>query len=689
MPPNTEFETIHYTITAHGTLRVAKDPEKKKSHKHQRRHRNKRGSNEVEKPENEEIETRLHARMTPGPPHASASNAPMIMPVSQQYAHPTAMRMPESGAERAVPRAIATTSKQGTYRRARAETIFPLLSWDEIWAEEKPELPGSNNPYRTEQNLSTAAPAQASATGNSQRAGRANEFDTRRKSASVESVPRVNVQPPARLTKALQGPESSGGSTEGTNISCELPTRTRGKLQNQTNGHGHPVASGTPLPPPHRIMTPRRQTLGPLLLSVQVEEYDKGSRRNDVEYEVSGQGVDKRGKALYRLQERRSGGNWSSREDSATFEILNQMESNLNSLEPHPKSENEPPTNKGLTRQTRQIEFGKGPSYRSMEYGRVEPLVGDSTPRQGSQLRKSPGSWGLRGTTLTTDQRTMDTNISPPHNSLASMQTQSLPQNPPILNSAWLSSPLSHQFGPLEEPMPNKKKVIPAQTTPTRDAPRFQENTLIFNSPRSVYTFNTSSLLTQGPPAQVAAARDNSTRRCRPVWQYSDFDLQSSDSDERRFRGYSSVSSFDTIAIQPSPARRALPVSSNTTPQRGVIDTERRGYLHDIKETGHDGAPAVHGGTYVGAPIHASALSTPTRPPKGPAPAFEGIVDLDPGVTLFRTATGMVKSDISPKVALGSTTSAERMLRIWNRKTSDDGEMRELCEAEMRRLQRT
>ncbi|KAF8420944.1 hypothetical protein BGX38DRAFT_570612 [Terfezia claveryi] len=116
VPSKAEFETIHYTITAHGTPREAKDSEKKKkrSHKHRRRHRNTRDSNEAE---NEGIETGLHAHMTPGPPHASTatSNVPLIMPVSQQHAQTAAMHITESSAaskERAAPRAI--TSKQGT-----------------------------------------------------------------------------------------------------------------------------------------------------------------------------------------------------------------------------------------------------------------------------------------------------------------------------------------------------------------------------------------------------------------------------------------------------------------------------------------------------------------------------------------------------------------------------------------------
>ncbi|KAF8414417.1 hypothetical protein BGX38DRAFT_1281908 [Terfezia claveryi] len=344
VPSKAEFETIHYTITAHGTPREAKDSEKKKkrSHKHRRRHRNTRDSNEAE---NEGIETGLHAHMTPGPPHASTatSNVPLIMPVSQQHAQTAAMHITES------------------------RTIFPLLSWDEVWAEEKSELPGPNNSYSAEQNLPTAGPVRACGTGNVQRTGRANEIDTRRKSASAESVPRVLVQLPTQFTQAFQDSGPSVASNEVSDISCELPTRTRGNLQNQANGHGHLISassSGPPVPPPHRFMPPRRQTLGPLFLSVQVEEYDEGSRENGVEYDVSGQEFDKRGNTLYRLQERRPGRSWPKPKDSVTLETLNQVESDLRNLELHVKRESEPPTSKSLTAHMTQTESGQGPTYR-------------------------------------------------------------------------------------------------------------------------------------------------------------------------------------------------------------------------------------------------------------------------------------------------------------------------------------
>jgi len=83
----------------------------------------------------------------------------------------------------------------------------------------------------------------------------------------------------------------------------------------------------------------------------------------------------------------------------------------------------------------------------------------------------------------------------------------------------------------------------------------------------------------------------------------------------------------------------------------------------------------------------APAPVTPFRPSKGPAPAFEGIVDLDPRVTLFNTATGVVKSDISPKLAQSGSTPVEKMIGVWNRKMSNDSEMRELCDEEMKKLE--
>ncbi|RPB26479.1 hypothetical protein L211DRAFT_899786 [Terfezia boudieri ATCC MYA-4762] len=732
-PSKAEFETIHYIVTARGTLRAAKDPKRKekKSHKHRRRHRNTRDSNEAEKPENEGIKTGLHAHMTPGPPHASTVTS-NVMPVSQQHAQTAAMHITESSAaskERAAPRAI--TSKQGTHRTRPAGTIFPLLSWDEVWAEEKPELPGPSNFYRAEQNLPTAGPARAraSATGNVQRTSLTNEINTRRKPASAESVPQVLVQLPTQFAQAFQDSGPSIDSNEGTDISCELPTRTRGDLQNEANGHGHLIAGSSsepPVPPPHRFMPPRRQTLGPLLLSVQVEEYDEGSRENGVEYDVSGQEVDKRGNTLYRLQERRPGRSWSKPKNSVTLETLNQIESNLKNLELHVKSESVPPTSKSHTRRT---ESGQGPSYRSIEHGRVESLVADSTPSQGPQLRNLSG---LRGNTLTTNQRIMDTDIKPLHNSLASLQTQRLPKNLPAMNSTWITPPPLHQSGPLKEPTSNNKKVISAQTTFTRDAPRFEENTSGSYPQRPSY-----SQVTQAYPAQAATAPDNNMPRRRPVLKYSDFDLQSSSSDEGHCQRYSPVPSFDTITFQQPSAHGELPISPNTTHQRGVMNTESRGYYHGIEINGHEGTPPVvsagqakpahlttrnnyphvgfssasnmsyappsgqgatfqksgggNNNTCVDSHVHvsqAAALVIPTCLPKGPALAFKGIMDLDPEVTLFNTVTGVVKSDISPKVALGNSTSAQRMLRIWNRKTSDDVEMKRMCEAEMRRLQR-
>ena len=598
-PPSAELETIHYTLTAHGTLRVTKDPQKKKPHKHRRRHRNRGDPSDVEKPKNEGIETGLQTHMTPGPPHASAA-ASMIMPVSQRHAHLAAMHIPEPSLERAAPQAITTTSKQGAYRyrRPRAGTIFPLLSWDEIWAEEKPD---SNHPYRTKQNLSTVAPAQTSATGNAQKTGQANE------SASAEPVSEGLVKLPARLTRAFQHPESNDSSTEGTNISCELPTRTRGNPKNQTNGHGHPTvgsSSGPPVPPPHRI---RRQTLGPLLLSIQVGDYDQVSSRSDVEYEVSGQETLKRGETSYRLQERYPRGDLSRPNDSATLENLNRADRNLKNLESHV---NDPPTNKGLTSQPRQTEFGQGPSYKSMEYGRVEPSAGDSAPRQGPQLRKS----------------------------------------------TWLSPPPLHQC---RELMPNnKQKAISVQTMPTRDAPRFEENTSSFKSPSSTYTLDTPNAIPH-------------------------------DIEETRHKG--------TPVVRDSKAKPVTLTTRNNYPHVRFSSVGSTSYAspshHEatLQESprGGNNTPS----TYVRTPVRMpqdQALTpvTPTRLPKGPAQIFEGIVDLDPGVTLFNTATAVVKCDISPKVALGNSTSARRMLRTWNQKTSNDSEMKGLCEAEMKRLQR-
>ncbi|KAF8419533.1 hypothetical protein EV426DRAFT_614971 [Tirmania nivea] len=351
---------------------------------------------------------------------------------------------------------------------------------------------------------------------------------------------------------------------------------------------------------------------------------------------------------------------------------------------------------------------------------------------QGPQLRKTSGSWGLRETTITKDQRTMDTNIHLPHNSLASLQTQSLPKNAPAVSPAWSLPPLQ-QCSPLDEPMSNnKQKLVSARTTPTQGERRFGGHTPVFNSPGSSLTFDSSSQVTQAYPAWATAAPDNSIRR-HPVLQYSDFD-QLSSSDEGHFRSYPSVPSFETIAIQSPRARRPLPVSPNTTPGRGVIDTERQRFYHDIEGNAHGATPVVHTdkakpvnliirnnqphssagsmsyaspseatfqesrrgninstSAYVDAPGHVPQTTvpiTPIRPPKGPAKVFEGIVDLDPGVTLFNTATGVVKSDISPQISLADSKSVERMLRIWNRKTSDDIEMKKLCEAEMRRLER-
>jgi len=742
MPPtDAEFETIHYTITAHGTLRVPKDPNKKKSHKHRRRrHRKKRDSNGGEESGNEGTETRLlHAHMTPGPLHAPivTNNAPI--PAPQQHVYTTAMHMPET---RAAPQGIAapqvTPSKQGIYRRPRAGTIFPLLSWDEIWAEEEPELPGSNSSSQAEKNLHapTAAPAQARAIRNVQKPGQGNEIDTRRKQISAESLPWALAQPPSQLTHASQDSGSSVGVTAGASISLELPIRTRGRLQNQVNDHGRPAAGSSPqplVPPPHRIMPRRLQTLGPLLLSVQVQEHDEEPLGNDaVEYEISGQEADQRGKTFYRLQERCPGGSWPKPKNSTGQENVNQIE-----LTPtlQVKSENDPPRNQGLTRYIRKIKLCQSSktSSKSVEYGQVQPSVRDSTSRQGPQLKKSSG---LHDTTLTVDQRTMDINTIPPHNSLTSLQTQRPPKDSPVMNSTLCLPPSLYRPDPLEEPMPNKS-VTPAQTTPTRDATRFGESSPSFSSMMPIYGFDSSSQVTQTYSVQAEAVPDDGFRRRRPVLQYSDFDLQSSSSDGSHSRRYPSVPSFDTMAFQSPPVHRTLPRSPNTTPQRAVMATEMRGYQHGIGGIAHDGASVVRvdkakpinlvarnsyphvvsssagsvsytssnegalqesprgnintpntwGHAFARAP-QALVPTSPTRPPKGPAPAFEGIVDLDPGVTLFNTATGVVKSDISPKVALGDSKLTEKMLQIWNRKTSDDHELRGMCKAEMRRLRR-
>ena len=123
-----DHETIHYTITAHGTLQVTKDPKKNKPHKHKRRHRKKRDSHGREEPENEGTETGLHAHMTLGPLHASTTTSNTPKPVSHQHAHTTAMHKPEPGAAPPERAAHQATSKQGTYRRPRVGTIFPMLS---------------------------------------------------------------------------------------------------------------------------------------------------------------------------------------------------------------------------------------------------------------------------------------------------------------------------------------------------------------------------------------------------------------------------------------------------------------------------------------------------------------------------------------------------------------------------------